>query len=88
MRVRKKNHVRLVDLLKTPDRRAVKAYAVFPDARREIIDLCKIGRRYGKMLPEAGQIAELEIHNLDLVFLYHATHILDVLPGHPPTPTE
>src|SRR5208337_32334 len=68
-RIGQQDHIRFINLLKAPDRRAVEADAVLPDARSEIAIIGQLGSRYGEVLPEAGQIAEFQIDDLDLVFL-------------------
>ncbi len=56
-------HVRLVDRLPPTDARAVEPEALFEGP---FFDL---SRRHGEMLPQAGEIHEPEIHDLDFLLL-------------------
>ena len=64
-RVGHQDHVRLLDLLEPPDRRAVEAVAVLE--RR----LAQHPRRDGDVLHDAGEVAEAEVDELDALRLDH-----------------
>jgi hypothetical protein len=67
-RVREQDHVRLLDLLEPPDRRAVEAVAVLEGA------LLQSGRRHGDVLHDAGQVAEPVVDELDSLVVDERQH--------------
>ncbi len=69
--VREQQHVALVDGLEAADGRAVEAQA-FPDHR-----FVEGGSGNRKVLPGPRQIAELHVHNLNVLLLDQVQHLLD-----------
>jgi hypothetical protein len=63
-------HVRLVDRLEASNGRAVEPEAVMEDA------LAQLGNRDRKVLPEAGEIDEAQIDDLDALLLGHLQYVL------------
>ncbi len=59
--VRYEQHVRLLDLLEAPDRRAIEAQPVLERSFGQLV------HRDGEMLHEAGEVTEPEVDDLDLL---------------------
>src|SRR2546425_1975384 len=58
------DHVGFLDLLEAADTGAVEADAVHPDRALEVVELDHVLGGDGEVLPEAGPVSELEIHQL------------------------
>ncbi len=69
-RVREEEHVRLVDLLETADRGAIKHQALREDLLVEDLD------RHGEMLHRSRQVAESDVYELDVLFCYETKHLI------------
>ena len=61
-------HVRLLDLLEAPDRRAVEPEALLEDVLGQLVG----GHR--EVLHEAGQVDEPDVDDLDALVLHQAEH--------------
>ncbi len=79
VRIGENEHVALLDLGKPPDTGPVKPYSVLE--KRFVQPVC----RYRVVLPDSGQIHELEVDHLDVPVLHQLDHILRCQP-HPFSP--
>ena len=79
--VRNEDHVGFLDLLEATDAGAIEADAVHPDRPLQVIEVDHVLGRDREVLPEAGQVGELEVNDLEVVLLDQIGDLLNVCCG-------